>query len=120
MVAVPEGLPLASTLALAFSVQRMMQDNNLVRHLEACETMGSVTTVCTDKTGTLTANDLTVQELWIGGQPSKTDHLHLTPAFKDILSEAIAVNSTATLTSNSGEKLMGRYLVEGCVLQKGT
>ncbi|KAL6757874.1 hypothetical protein V8C86DRAFT_1763995, partial [Haematococcus lacustris] len=68
VVAVPEGLPLAVTLALAFSVQRMLQDNNLVRHLDACETMACATTVCSDKTGTLTANCQTVTQLWAGGK----------------------------------------------------
>ena len=53
-VAVPEGLPLAVTIALGYSSQHMMRDHNLVRHLEACETMGGATTICSDKTGTLT------------------------------------------------------------------
>lgn len=68
VVAVPEGLPLAVTLALAFSVQRMLADNNLVRHLDACETMATATTICTDKTGTLTASDMEVRRLWAAGQ----------------------------------------------------
>ncbi|KAI8463798.1 MAG: hypothetical protein J3K34DRAFT_526699 [Monoraphidium minutum] len=63
VVAVPEGLPLAVTLALAFSVQRMLADHNLVRHLDACETMAGCTTICSDKTGTLTANDMRVTHL---------------------------------------------------------
>ena len=56
VVAVPGGLPLAVTLSLAYSVKKMMADNNLVRHLDACETMGNATTICSDKTGTLTTN----------------------------------------------------------------
>jgi Ca2+ transporting ATPase len=68
VVAVPEGLPLAVTISLAYSMRKMMRDNNLVRHLQACETMGSVTTICTDKTGTLTENRMTVVRAWLGGQ----------------------------------------------------
>jgi P-type Ca2+ transporter type 2B len=68
VVAVPEGLPLAVTLSLAFSVMKMQKDNNLVKHLDACETMGSATTICSDKTGTLTKNRMTVMRAYIGGQ----------------------------------------------------
>nr|XP_036585249.1 calcium-translocating P-type ATPase [Colletotrichum truncatum]KAF6795146.1 calcium-translocating P-type ATPase [Colletotrichum truncatum] len=66
VVAVPEGLPLAVTLALAFATTRMMKDNNLVRILKACETMGNATTVCSDKTGTLTQNKMTVVATTLG------------------------------------------------------
>ncbi|KAK9477016.1 hypothetical protein V1514DRAFT_145018 [Lipomyces japonicus] len=65
-VAVPEGLPLAVTLALAFATKRMLKDNNLVRVLKSCETMGNATTICSDKTGTLTQNKMTVVEGTIG------------------------------------------------------
>ena len=71
VVAVPEGLPLAVTIALAYSVQRMLKDNNLVRHLDACETMGNATTICSDKTGTLTLNRMTVVEAYLAGKIHK-------------------------------------------------
>ena len=67
-VAVPEGLPLAVTLSLAFSSSKMMADNNLVKTLKACETMGSATTICSDKTGTLTANRMTVRGAIVAGE----------------------------------------------------
>ncbi|KAG2696622.1 hypothetical protein I3760_07G066200 [Carya illinoinensis] len=66
VVAIPEGLPLALTLTLAHSMKRMMADHALVRKLSACETMGSATTICTDKTGTLTLNEMEVTEFWLG------------------------------------------------------
>ncbi|KDP26085.1 hypothetical protein JCGZ_21118 [Jatropha curcas] len=68
VVAVPEGLPLAVTLSLAFAMKKLMQDKALVRHLSACETMGSVGCICTDKTGTLTTNQMVVDKIWICGK----------------------------------------------------
>ncbi|KAI9146609.1 Calcium-transporting ATPase [Paramyrothecium foliicola] len=70
VVAVPEGLPLAVTLALAFATTRMMKDHNLVRILKACETMGNATTICSDKTGTLTQNKMTVVAVALGADIS--------------------------------------------------
>ncbi|KAK6945261.1 LOW QUALITY PROTEIN: Cation-transporting P-type ATPase, C-terminal [Dillenia turbinata] len=67
VVAVPEGLPLAVTLSLAFAMKKLMNDRALVRHLSACETMGSASCICTDKTGTLTTNHMEVTKLWIFG-----------------------------------------------------
>ncbi|XP_048486743.1 plasma membrane calcium-transporting ATPase 2 isoform X5 [Plutella xylostella] len=98
VVAVPEGLPLAVTLSLAYSVKKMMKDNNLVRHLDACETMGNATAICSDKTGTLTTNRMTVVQSYICEKLCK-----VTPNFRDIppevgeaLVEAISVNSAFT------------------------
>jgi len=68
VVAVPEGLPLAVTLALAVSIRRMIQDNNQVKHMDSCETMGSATTICSDKTGTLTENKMTVMRAQVADQ----------------------------------------------------
>ncbi|XP_072997813.1 probable calcium-transporting ATPase 9, plasma membrane-type isoform X1 [Typha latifolia] len=65
VVAVPEGLPLAVTLSLAFAMKKLMDDKALVRHLSACETMGSASCICTDKTGTLTTNHMVVDKIWI-------------------------------------------------------
>uniref|UniRef100_A0A1I8B995 P-type Ca(2+) transporter n=1 Tax=Meloidogyne hapla TaxID=6305 RepID=A0A1I8B995_MELHA len=67
VIAVPEGLPLAITLSLTYSVKKMMKDNNLVRHLDACETMGNATSICSDKTGTLTTNRMAVVQSFING-----------------------------------------------------
>ncbi|WP_289739636.1 calcium-translocating P-type ATPase, PMCA-type [Paramuribaculum intestinale] len=92
VVSVPEGLPMAVTLALAYSMRRMLKTNNLVRKLHACETMGATTVICTDKTGTLTQNQMRVSAMKIS---DTIPH--------DLLVEGIAANSTAELDL-SGEK----------------
>ena len=92
VVAVPEGLPMAVTLSLAYSMRRMLKTNNLVRKMHACETMGATTVICTDKTGTLTQNQMQVAEEKFFGNPSD-----------NVLIEGIAVNSTAQLDL-SGDK----------------
>ena len=91
VMAVPEGLPMAVTLALALNMRRMLKSNNLVRKLHACETMGAVTVICTDKTGTLTQNKMQVGDMGI-----YTD--------RQLLDIAMAVNSTAEL---DGDKTIG-------------
>lgn len=88
VMAVPEGLPMTVTLALALNMRRMLKSNNLVRKLHACETMGAVTVICTDKTGTLTQNKMQVQDFAIENE--------------QLLNEAIAFNSTAELDGNQG------------------
>lgn len=86
VVSVPEGLPMAVTLSLAYSMRRMLRTNNLVRKLHACETMGATTVICTDKTGTLTQNRMQVYETKFYGNPDSK-----------VIEEGIAVNSTARL-----------------------
>lgn len=99
VVAVPEGLPLAVTISLAYSMMKMMKDNNFVRVLEACETMGGATTICSDKTGTLTENKMTVIKCWMSGVLNevvpKGDQID--PMLKDILADGISINSKAHL-----------------------
>ena len=65
VVAVPEGLPLAVTISLAYSTKKMLADKNLIRHLAACETMGNATSICSDKTGTLTTNVMSVVAAYV-------------------------------------------------------
>uniref|UniRef100_A0AAF5I4Q7 Calcium-transporting ATPase n=1 Tax=Strongyloides stercoralis TaxID=6248 RepID=A0AAF5I4Q7_STRER len=95
VVAVPEGLPLAVTLSLAYSVKKMMLDNNLVRHLDACETMGNATSICSDKTGTLTTNRMTVVQSYVNEV-----HYKETPKWerldsntRDLICDNISINS---------------------------
>jgi Ca2+-transporting ATPase len=87
VVSVPEGLPMSVTLSLALSMKRMLSTNNLVRKMHACETMGAATVICTDKTGTLTRNQMEVSEAKFYGKDGITDEIK----------EGIAVNSTAFL-----------------------
>uniref|UniRef100_A0A7N9AVP0 Calcium-transporting ATPase n=1 Tax=Mastacembelus armatus TaxID=205130 RepID=A0A7N9AVP0_9TELE len=98
VVAVPEGLPLAVTISLAYSVKKMMKDNNLVRHLDACETMGNATAICSDKTGTLTMNRMTVVQAYVGDTHYKTvpEPEVIKPETLEILVNSISINSAYT------------------------
>lgn len=106
VVSVPEGLPMTVTLCLAYSMRRMLKSNNLVRKMHACETMGATTVVCTDKTGTLTENQMRVDEMKLYGT---TD--------ADIVAEGLAVNATASLDyAKSGEPAVLGNPTEGALL----
>lgn len=114
VVAVPEGLPMAVTLSLAYSMRRMLKTNNLVRKMHACETMGATTVICTDKTGTLTQNKMQIFRTNFYGLPG--GHLGDNPESR-LISEGIAVNSTATLdlSAPSSPKVIGNP-TEGALL----
>lgn len=112
VVAVPEGLPMAVTLSLAYATTQMLKDNNLVRVLSACETMGNATTVCSDKTGTLTQNKMTVVEGVIGKK--KFENQSEIPEWKnqvdvstyDTLIQGIAINSSAFEDKDENGKIV--------------
>ena len=102
VVAVPEGLPMSVTLSLAVNMRRMLKTNNLVRKMHACETMGAITVICTDKTGTLTQNQMRVHEM-----------KSYRPESDEVLAEGIAANSTAFLDTEG--KVIGNP-TEGALL----
>lgn len=102
VVAVPEGLPMSVTLSLALSMKRMLETNNLVRKMHACETMGAATVICTDKTGTLTKNRMTLGDSCIYGM--KDGQLDDSEAAK-LMIDGIAVNSTAYLDYSDRQKI---------------
>ncbi|XP_053530203.1 plasma membrane calcium-transporting ATPase 4 isoform X5 [Ictalurus punctatus] len=106
VVAVPEGLPLAVTISLAYSVKKMMKDNNLVRHLDACETMGNATAICSDKTGTLTMNRMTVVQAYIGDTHYKKvpEPEAIKPETLELMVNSISINSAYTTKILSPEQ----------------
>lgn len=101
VVAVPEGLPMAVTLSLAYSMRRMLKTNNLVRKMHACETMGATTVICTDKTGTLTQNQMSIEETQFYGLSNQTLG---TDETSRLIKEGIALNSTASLDLSNPDK----------------
>lgn len=94
VVAIPEGLPMAVTLSLAYSMRRMLRTNNLVRKMHACETMGATTVICTDKTGTLTQNQMKVDDIKV-----YADNIS-----DSVINEGMAVNSTASIDFSDVKK----------------
>ncbi|MCL2520662.1 MAG: calcium-translocating P-type ATPase, PMCA-type [Spirochaetaceae bacterium] len=104
VVSVPEGLPMSVTLSLAYSMRKMMKDNTLVRKMEACETIGATTVICSDKTGTLTMNQMRLAELYYNHNDGQQNEL---------ISLALAANSSANLSAEG--KVVGNP-TEGALL----
>lgn len=110
VVAVPEGLPLAVTLSLAFAMKKLMSDRALVRHLSACETMGSATCICTDKTGTLTTNHMVVTKVWLCGEAKEVENnkpgsvLEVSEKVTKTLVNAIFFNTGAEVVNGKNGK----------------
>jgi len=114
VVAVPEGLPLAVTISLAFSVGKMFEQNNLVRRLHSSETMGGASEICSDKTGTLTQNKMTVMAVYHRGKDtvaSDSDRLD------DLLQECVLFNSSAHVETENGNKVIKGNVTETGIME---
>ncbi|KAK0595846.1 hypothetical protein LWI29_010589 [Acer saccharum] len=104
VVAIPEGLPLAVTLTLAYSMKRMMADRAMVRKLSACETMGSATTICTNKTGTLTLNQMKVTKFWCGEEPVLEGTASaIPPSIVELIQQGVVLNTTGSVYWSGSE-----------------
>ena len=106
VVAVPEGLPLAVTISLAYSVSKMKDENNLVRHLSSCEIMGGANNICSDKTGTITQNKMTVTKLYFQNKNSNFEEIYKDNFNNennqiDLLCDVLSVNSSANIKFNN-------------------
>jgi len=118
VVAVPEGLGMAVTLCLAYGMRRMMAANNLVRRLHACETIGAATVICSDKTGTLTRNEMVVEEAAFPKAAPMEFHELLRSDIGKLITEGICVNSTAHLCKKPGCRMQSiGNITEGAILE---
>ncbi|KAM7509030.1 hypothetical protein LguiA_019483 [Lonicera macranthoides] len=106
VVAVPEGLPLAVTLSLAFAMKKLMNDRALVRHLSACETMGSANCICTDKTGTLTTNHMVVTKVWVSGEAKVVKSNDRGNELKSSISEKVLSTLLHSLFQNTNSEVV--------------
>jgi P-type Ca2+ transporter type 2B len=117
VVAIPEGLPMAVTLSLAYSVMKMKNENNLVRHIDASETMGNVNNICVDKTGTLTKGIMVVRNVFIAGKDYKVEEENVNLDMLDCFSQAVINNVSSWIEKEDG-KLVPKGNPTECALLK--